>query len=125
MWTLSIWAFVVTLMLLVLTYALHRWFGIPRERLVSLRDSLMSRAWEWIKARWDFAVAAFMVVAPLVWSAGLDFIVIVANLSAGILPAVAGLDLSSLMISDKVRTGIQLAAIVLPPLRDAFEKVRG
>jgi len=116
-------------MVIVLAYALHRWIGIRRDvlgdRWTDVADSFWARTWAWIKKRWDFAVALVIAVAPVVWSTGLDIIVIAANMLAGVLPAVAGIDLSALMISDTHKAYIQLGAALLPPLRDAYEKVRG
>lgn len=127
MWTLGFWAFVVTIMVLVLVYSLHRWIGIKRddEATAPKRAPLLEKLLVWAKARWDFTAAALIALAPVLWSAGLDSIVIVANLLANVFPAIAGVDLSKLMIPDNVRTYIQIGAVALPPLRDAIEKIRG
>lgn len=128
MWTLTLWTTAITVLAIVLAYALHRWIGVRREvlgeRWADLADTFWGRVWTWAKDRWDFTVAAVVALAPVVWSAGLDTIIIVANAFSNIIPAVAGLDLSSLMISDAHKAYIQIAAALLPPLRDAIEKLR-
>lgn len=128
MWTLTLWTTILTVLVIVLAYALHRWIGVRREVLgehwTDLADSFWARVWTWAKTRWDVTVAAVIALAPVVWSAGLDTIVIAANLLANIVPAVAGLDLSALMIPDHVKTIIQIGGALIPPLRDALEKLR-
>lgn len=119
MWTLSWYAVGFTALFLLLAYALHRW-GLV-ERYQARRAGIKA----WIKEKWDWAAAAVITLAPVVWSFGLDAIVFTANFLANIIPALAGVDLSFLMISPEIRMGIQAGGVLLPLIRDAIEKARG
>lgn len=122
MWTMTFSIAFFTVAVLIAAYALHAWVGIRRAG--ATRAEAASTFGAWLKARWDWAIAALLALAPVVWSVGLDTIVIAANLLANIVPAIAGLDLSSLMLTDQHKVMIQAAALVVPPIRDAIEKMR-
>lgn len=128
MWTLTQWTVIVTALILCLAYALHRWVGIRRsvmgDRFTDRADTFWGMVWAWARRKWDLAAAAVIALAPVIWSMGLDTVVIAANLLANWLPALSGVDLSKLMISDRVQTLIQIGAVTIPPLRDAVEKLR-
>lgn len=117
---------VVTILMVALAYALHRWIGVRREHLDPRfsDDTSIGKAWIWAKSRWDFVIAAFVTILPVIWSSSLDIIVIVANLLASWAPSLASLDLSNLMITDRTKLYIQMAGVMLPPIRDVIEKAR-
>lgn len=123
MWTTTWTVTLITALVLVGAYALHRWVGIRRGG--ASRAEAARTFGEAIRKRWDWAVAAVIALAPVLWSVAIDVIVIGANLLANVVPAVAGVDLSALMLTDFHKALIQVSALALPPLRDAIEKMRG
>lgn len=119
MWTLT-WQLVFwTLLVLVGAYALHMWIGVRRSGDQSVTF------WGTVKKRWDLTIAFVIAAAPVAWSAILDTVVIVANFLANVFPALSGVDLSVLMLSDQHKALIQLGALLMPILRDAIQKSRG
>lgn len=118
MWTLSVWAFVITGLFLVLAYATHRWGLVQRYQ--TQRAGIKA----WLKVKWDWAAAAIITIAPVVWSFSLDAIVFTANFMATFIPALAGVDLSKFMISADTRLLIQAGGVLLPLIRDSIEKAR-
>jgi hypothetical protein len=128
MWTLTIQVAVITALIIVVAYSIHRWIGIKRDKLgdaaAAGTDSFLGWFWAKAKARWDVTIAAVIAVAPVVWTAGLDTFVIAANLFSTIYPAVQGVDLSALMLSDQTKTWMSLGGVVVPILRDAVEKAK-
>ena len=126
MWTLTLWTFTIAVLVVILAVAVHYWLmnrrNVLGDSFTDLADTFWARIWAWLKMRWDLTVAAIIAAAPTVWSAGLDTVVIVANLMADVLPGVAGLDLSFLIMPDWLRAAIPIGAAVLPPMRAAFTK---
>lgn len=120
MWTTTWTVALITALVLLGAYSLHRWVGIRRGG--ASRAEAARTFGEAIKKRWDWALAAVLALAPVVWSIGLDSIVILANLLATVVPTMAGADLSFLMLSNEQKGWISASALALPPIRDALEK---
>lgn len=128
MWTLTFWTITITVLVIALSYSIHRWIGIRRDKLGDAAAARADGFWEWFlakaKARWDVTTAAVIAAAPVLWSVVIDGAMITVNLLATLFPALAGQDWSALMITDKHKAYISLGALVVPLLRDAIEKMR-
>jgi hypothetical protein len=119
--------FVITGFCLTLVIVLYFWQVRPilakRPEFYSFyheSEAFWQRKFEWMKVRWDLMVAAFMAMLPLLWNGLLDATIAISHLLADLLPAVAGLDLSELIMPAWLKTTIQIGAAVLPPLRAHF-----
>lgn len=121
MWTTTLWGALYTAVLLGFAYILHAYIGI--RRTTPDRATAFRTFGDWLKARWDWAAAIVIAGLPIAWSMALDSFVIIANAIATIIPQVGGIDLSKLMLGDKVKEWLPLAALAAPVIRDTVEKL--
>lgn len=89
-----------------------------RPEFIAFRGNVLG----WLKARWDMVSAGIIVALPSVWNGALDAIVFLTRLLSDLLPAVAGVDLSSLVLPDWFMTSVRLGAAGLPIIRRFFLK---
>lgn len=71
----------------------------------------------WLKARWDIVASFVVAMAPIVWNGGLDLIIFLALLLADVVPVLAGMDLSALVIPAEYKIWIQIAGAIITPAR--------
>lgn len=82
-----------------------------------LADTQLSRLYEWIKIRWDVALAGVLASLPSVWNGILDGIIYLSIHLADVLPAIAGADLSGLVIPEGWQIALRISAAVVPVIR--------
>ncbi len=71
----------------------------------------------WLKARWDVVSAFAIAIAPILWNGALDGVIFLSLLLEQFLPALAGADLSKLVIPDWIKDWIPMAATLVPAIR--------
>jgi hypothetical protein len=121
---ISTYRFLITLLIIVVIMSLYAWKVRPYLRtkpgfsvLYMRADGFWAALWAWLKVRWDIASAAFIALLPILWNGILDLLIAVSLVLADVLPAVAGLDLSALVMPAWLKTSIQVGAALLPVLR--------
>lgn len=115
---------IITVLVLALIFALYAWQVRPMLRrrpefngFFDYADTRWQRIGIWIKLRWDVVAAGAVALFPILWNGALDAIVGVSILGADLLPAIAGIDLSELVMAPWLKTSIQIGAAVLPVIR--------
>lgn len=83
-------------------------------------DSFWAAVGTWLKVRWDIAVAAALAAFPILWNGALDGIVAISLFLGDALPALAGIDLSALVLAPWLKTTIQVGAALVPAVRAAL-----
>lgn len=124
---ISTWQALVWLLAALLALTLYVWKVRPVlaarpefHEFYELADTRWKRIYAWLKLRWDVSVSAAIMAAPSIWNGVLDAIIWVSINLADVLPAIAGLDLSSLLLSPRTETIIRLLAAVLPFVREKW-----
>lgn len=119
----------ITGLALMLAFALYAWKVRPilRQRpefdwFYVRVDSYWRSLGAWLKVRWDIAAAAFLAALPILWNGALDAIVALSLFLGEALPAVAGIDLSGVVMPAWLKTTIQVGGALVPAFRAAFIK---
>lgn len=125
--SISLGRLLFTALVLSLVAAIYVYWVRPRLQnqfadFYSLADGFWGRLWRWCKTRWDVAWAVVIAAFPILWNGVLDAAIAVSLLLADVLPAIAGLDLSTLVLPPWLKTMIQIGAAVLPAIRGAMLK---
>lgn len=94
------------------------------EQTFQRHDRWIAGAWAWMKVRWDVTAGVVLAALPTLWNAVLDLSVLLAGVLAEVLPAVSGLDLSTIVMPDGLRSIISIAGAVGPPLLRAVMQRR-
>lgn len=110
--------------LLVTSATLLFYFLLVRPRIKDHPDFIRFRgnALAWLKMRWDMVAAGVVVTLPSLWNGALDIIILLSRVLSDALPALAGLDLSALVLPGWLETGIRVGAALLPVARRYFDK---
>lgn len=112
---ISVEQFIIAVLLLALTICLYFWQVQPR--IVNAPGFDASKWTPWLKARWDVAAAFVVAILPMLWNGGLDLIVWISLILDQLSPALHGVDLSGFIIPERWKAGMQIAAVLLPPVR--------
>jgi hypothetical protein len=88
----------------------------------ALADTRWRRVYAWLKIRWDLSVGAIVMALPSLWNGALDLLIALSLLLADIVPALAGLDLSALLLPGWLETVIRVAGALIPIIRARFVK---
>lgn len=74
----------------------------------------------WLKVRWDMATSAALMALPSIWNLLLDGVVALSLLVEQLTPALAGVDMSFLVVPEWLSTWVRILAISLPIVRRVF-----
>jgi hypothetical protein len=88
----------------------------------ALADTQRQRVYAWLKIRWDLSIGAVVMALPSLWNGALDLMIALSLLLADMLPAVAGLDLSALLLPGWLETLIRVAGALIPIIRARYVK---
>lgn len=91
------------------------------SKFYALSNSWWKRVYVWLKIRWDLAVGAIIMALPALWNGILDGIIWLSLHAADFLPALAGADLSNLVLPKWVETSIRLGGAAVPIIRAKLE----
>lgn len=85
-----------------------------------LADARWARLWAWIKIRWDMALAALLMASPSLWNGLLDLIIWLGMVLGDVLPVLATLDLSDMLLPKWFEIGIRIGAAFVPLARARY-----
>jgi hypothetical protein len=112
----------IWLMVTISTVAFYFLFVRPkikdRPEFIAFRGNVVG----WLKARWDIVAAGFLATLPSAWNGLLDIIVFASNALADVLPALAGADLSGIILPEWLMTTIRIGAVLMPIIRGLMTK---
>lgn len=122
---ISFWQALVWMLAALLALSLYLWKVRPMladrpefREFYALADTRWQRLYAWLKIRWDLSVGAAIMVLPSLWNGILDAIIWLSINLADVLPALAGLDLSALLLPPRWEAAIRIAAAILPLFRE-------
>lgn len=114
-----VWALAVIVALSLYMWKVRPYLAQRPEfhEFYELADTRWARLWEWLKIRWDMAIGALVMALPSLWNGLLDLIIFLGMVAGDALPALAGLDLSALLLPNWLETVIRVGGALVPIIR--------
>lgn len=129
---ISLWQAGVWLSAAGFALALYLWKVRPYlarrpefHQFYALADTRWRRVYVWLRIRWDLAAGAVVMALPSIWNGALDLAIAFSLVLADMLPALAGLDLSALLLPGWLETTIRVGGALIPIVRARFVKPEG
>ena len=126
-WQALIWALAAIAALCIYMWKVRPYLAqrIEFHQFYALADTRWQRVYAWLKIRWDLSIGAIVMASPSLWNGALDLLVGLSLLLADIVPALAGLDLSVLLLPGWLETSIRLGGALIPIVRARFVTAGG